>query len=69
MTLDFDTGKTYNRRRDIHSRFGGQQQGGIAAFKPKYLLFFYSRVRPANNMAARMTGERILCFSIREKDR
>ena len=25
----FERGRTYNRRRDIHARYGGQQQGGI----------------------------------------
>jgi 5-methylcytosine-specific restriction protein A len=29
MTWGFELGRTYNRRADIHSRFGGQQQGGI----------------------------------------
>ena len=27
---DFVVGQTYNRRKDIHGRFGGQQQGGIS---------------------------------------
>lgn len=26
----FEVGRTYNRRQDIHARFGGQQQGGIS---------------------------------------
>lgn len=29
MTWGFERGRTYNRRADIHARFGGQQQGGI----------------------------------------
>ena len=29
MTWGFEVGRTYNRRADIHSKFGGQQQGGI----------------------------------------
>jgi 5-methylcytosine-specific restriction protein A len=29
MTWGFEIGRVYNRRRDIHTRFGGQQQGGI----------------------------------------
>ena len=29
----YEIGKTYNRRRDIHQRFGGQQQGGICTPK------------------------------------
>jgi 5-methylcytosine-specific restriction protein A len=29
MAWGFEIGRVYNRRRDIHARFGGQQQGGI----------------------------------------
>ncbi len=29
MSYGFEVGRTYNRRQDIHARFGGQQQGGI----------------------------------------
>ena len=29
MSWGFEEGKIYNRRADIHARFGGQQQGGI----------------------------------------
>jgi 5-methylcytosine-specific restriction protein A len=29
MAWGFDRGRVYNRRRDIHARFQGQQQGGI----------------------------------------
>lgn len=29
MNWGFEEGKIYNRRADIHTRFGGQQQGGI----------------------------------------
>ena len=29
MSWGFEIGRTYNRRADIHGRFGGQQQGGI----------------------------------------
>ena len=29
MSWGFEVGRVYNRRSDIHSRFGGQQQGGI----------------------------------------
>ncbi|MGN6145903.1 MAG: HNH endonuclease [Mesorhizobium sp.] len=29
MSYGFEVGRTYNRRKDIHARFGGQQQGGI----------------------------------------
>jgi 5-methylcytosine-specific restriction enzyme A len=29
MSWGFEIGRAYNRRSDIHARFGGQQQGGI----------------------------------------
>src|SRR3954470_7251971 len=29
MSWGFEIGRVYNRRIDIHARFGGQQQGGI----------------------------------------
>ncbi|MBM3605120.1 MAG: HNH endonuclease [Alphaproteobacteria bacterium] len=29
MSWGFEKGRVYNRRADIHARFGGQQQGGI----------------------------------------
>ncbi|PSH58755.1 HNH endonuclease [Phyllobacterium endophyticum] len=29
MSWGFERGRIYNRRKDIHARFGGQQQGGI----------------------------------------
>lgn len=29
MSWGFERGRTYNRRRDVHGKFGGQQQGGI----------------------------------------
>src|SRR5262249_31416164 len=29
MSWGFEIGRVYNRRHDIHARFGGQQQGGI----------------------------------------
>jgi len=29
MSWGFEIGRLYNRRNDIHARFGGQQQGGI----------------------------------------
>jgi 5-methylcytosine-specific restriction enzyme A len=29
MASDFVVGQTYNRRRDIHARFGGQRQSGV----------------------------------------
>ena len=29
MAWGFEVGRVYNRQHDIHTRFGGQQQGGI----------------------------------------
>lgn len=29
LSWGFEKGRVYNRRADIHARFGGQQQGGI----------------------------------------
>lgn len=29
MSFGFEKGRLYNRRQDIHARFGGQQQGGV----------------------------------------
>jgi 5-methylcytosine-specific restriction enzyme A len=28
--IDFAIGQVYNRRRDVHAKFGGQMQGGIS---------------------------------------
>jgi 5-methylcytosine-specific restriction protein A len=37
----FEVGKTYNRRQDIHARYGGQEQGGISTPKGKpFVLLF-----------------------------
>jgi 5-methylcytosine-specific restriction protein A len=38
---EFEVGRVYNRRGELHSRFGGQQQGGIATpqGQPFLLLF------------------------------
>lgn len=38
MTWGFEAGRTYNRREDIHKRFGGQQQGGIITPKAHNLI-------------------------------
>jgi 5-methylcytosine-specific restriction protein A len=39
---DFDIGRTYNRRRDIHARFGGQMQGGISTPAGHPLIFAFT---------------------------
>ena len=38
---DFEPGKVYNRRQDIHGKYGGQRQGGIStpAQFPVVLIF------------------------------
>jgi hypothetical protein len=38
MSWGFEEGKVYNRRTDIHARFGGQQQGGIITPLPRRTL-------------------------------
>jgi 5-methylcytosine-specific restriction enzyme A len=42
MTIDFEVGKIYDRRKDIHSRFGGQQQGGIATSSQTPVIFLFT---------------------------
>lgn len=40
MAIDhFKIGSTYNRRRDIHAKYGGQQQGGIITPAQHPLIF------------------------------
>ncbi len=37
----FEIGKIYNRRSDIHSKYGGQEQGGISTpAKFPYIFIF-----------------------------
>ena len=38
----FEIGKLYNRRRDIHGRFGGQQQGGISTPSQAPFIFLFT---------------------------
>ena len=38
----FEIGQTYNRRRDIHGRFGGQYQGGISTPSDEPLIFLFA---------------------------
>jgi len=42
MTIDFEIGKIYDRRRDIHARFGGEQQGGIATSMKISVIFLFT---------------------------
>jgi 5-methylcytosine-specific restriction protein A len=38
MTWGFEVGRTYNRQKDIHAHFSGQQQGGIITPKDHNLI-------------------------------
>jgi 5-methylcytosine-specific restriction enzyme A len=38
----FEVGRVYNRRRDIHARFGGQQQGGISTPASVPVIFAFT---------------------------
>src|SRR5215831_13987949 len=38
MSWGFEIGRVYNRRNDIHGRYGGQQQGGIVTPKDHPLV-------------------------------
>jgi 5-methylcytosine-specific restriction protein A len=38
----YEVGRTYNRRRDIHGKFGGQQQGGICTPKDYPLVIAFT---------------------------
>jgi 5-methylcytosine-specific restriction enzyme A len=40
--LNFEVGKIYDRRKNIHSRFGGQQQGGIATSTRIRVIFLFT---------------------------
>jgi len=40
--LGFEVGKIYNRRTQIHGRFGGQQQGGICTPKSAPVIFLFT---------------------------
>lgn len=38
----FEIGSVYNRRKDIHSVYGGQQQGGISTPKSEPFIFLFT---------------------------
>lgn len=40
--MRFHVGKLYNRRRDLHGRFGGQQQGGMSTPKAHPVIFLFT---------------------------
>jgi 5-methylcytosine-specific restriction protein A len=42
MDLPFEVGVLYNRSRDIHDRFGGQEQGGISTPRDVPYIFLFT---------------------------
>jgi len=42
MVLNYQIGQLYNRRRDIHARFGGQMQGGISTPAEHPIVFAFT---------------------------
>ncbi len=38
----FQIGEVYNRRQDIHERFGGQNQGGISTPQDHPFIFIFT---------------------------
>ena len=46
MSWGFEIGRVYNRREDIHARFGGQQQRGIITPKDQPLVIIITGGRP-----------------------
>lgn len=47
MSYGFEPGRTYNRRTDIHARYGGNQQAGIVVATAHNLIFIVSGSRGA----------------------
>jgi 5-methylcytosine-specific restriction protein A len=39
---DFEVGRTYNRRADIHAKYGGQMQSGISTPASHPLIFAFT---------------------------
>jgi 5-methylcytosine-specific restriction protein A len=40
--MNWTVGKTYNRRRDLHDKYGGQRQGGISTPSAHPLIFLFT---------------------------
>jgi hypothetical protein len=38
----YELGRTYSRRKDIHGKFGGQQQGGISTPADIPFIFLFT---------------------------
>ena len=41
-SITFELGKLYNRRRDVHEVYGGQQQGGICTPQGVPFIFLFT---------------------------
>src|SRR5580765_5060327 len=42
VLMEFEIGKIYHRRNDIHAVFGGQQQGGISTPATAPFIFIFT---------------------------
>ncbi len=61
---DFEVGRTYNRRADIHGRFSGQPQGGISTPKRHKVIFaFTGRIGRRRGYADEWTPEGVFRIS------
>jgi len=59
----FELGRLYNRQRDIHGRFGGQQQGGIATPTSVPVVFaFTGPVGRTHGYNDYWTDDGVFCF-------
>ena len=64
---EFEIGKIYSRRTDIHARFGGQQQGGIST--PASAPIICSAANPESSTGTKMDGLKRTSFFIPVKGR
>ncbi len=42
MEMLFEVGRIYDRRRDLHVNYGGQQQGGISTPSEHPMIFIFT---------------------------
>lgn len=61
MVAPFFVGKRYNRRRDIHGRYGGSQQSGISPCRLNRMIFLFTGESGAK--AGYIDGFQEECFS------
>lgn len=47
--MEFEVGQVYNRRRDIHDRYGGQRQGGMSTPSAHPTIFLFTSERGAEH--------------------